>query len=109
MKPAVVRGPPESAKALEVAAVPNTPPGDDLPVAKVKTASTTKTRTRVAAPPRTKAYAVHVAAKHSKPIRRYAAKKSHRQVVANDWRYGGYSWGHYGFNSNNHYGGWSFN
>jgi hypothetical protein len=106
VKPAVVRGPSESAP--EVGAGPNIA-GDDLPVANVKTVSTTKTRMRVAAPPRTKAYAVHVAARHSKPVRRYAARKSHRQVVANDWRYGGYSWGRYGFNGYGRYGGWSFN
>jgi hypothetical protein len=92
LKPAVARGPSESAHAPEVGAVPNAA-GDDLPVANVKTASTTKTRMPVAEPARTKGYALHATAKHSKPVRRYAARKSHRQVVSNDWRLGGYSWG----------------
>jgi hypothetical protein len=108
VKPAVALGLSKSAQAPEVAPVPNTA-GDDLPVANIKTAATTKTRTRVAAPARTKAYAMHVTAKHSKPVRRYAARKSHRQVIANDWRYGGYSSGRYGFNGYNRYGGWFFN
>jgi hypothetical protein len=72
-------------------------------------ARTTAHAAHVAAPARTTAYAVHVAAKHSKPVQRYAARKSHRQVVANDWRYGGYSLGRYGFNGYNRYGGWFFN
>ena len=105
VKPAVARGPSQSTHAPEVGAVQNIA-GDDLPVVNIKTVSTTKTRMPVAAPARTKAYTVHVTAKHSKPVRRYAARKSHRQVVANDWHYGGYSWGRYGFNGNNRYGGW---
>ena len=108
VKPAVARGPLESAQAPDVAAVPNTA-GDDLLVANIKTAAMTKTRTRVAASVRPKAYAMHVTAKHSKSVRRYAAKKSHRQVVATDWRYGGYSSGRYGLNSYNRYGSWFFN
>jgi hypothetical protein len=59
-------------------------------------------------PARTKAHTVHLATKHSKPVRRYAARKSHRQVVANYWRYGGYSWGGYGFNGNRN-AGWFLN
>ena len=108
VKPAVARGPSESAQVPDVAAIPNTA-GDDLLVANIKTAATTKTRTRVAAPARPKAYAMHVTAKHSKSVQRYAAKKSHRQVVATDWRYGGYSSGRYGLNSYNRYGSWFFN
>jgi hypothetical protein len=121
VKPAVARGLSESAHAPEVLAVPDIA-GDDPLVANIKTSSATKTKmpvaaparttthaVHVAAPARTGAYAMHVATKHSKPVRRYAAKKSHPQVVANDWRYGGYSWGRYGFNGNSHYGGWFFN
>jgi hypothetical protein len=108
VKPALARGPSESTNAPDVGAVPNIA-SDHLPLATVKTASTIKTTMRVAAPPRTKASAVHTAAKHSKPVQRYAARKSHRQVVANDWRYGGSSWGRYGFNGYNHYAGWFFN
>lgn len=119
--PAVARGSSESAHAPEVRAVPDIA-GDDPPVANVKTSSATKTKMRVAAPARTMAHAAHVAApartgafavhvanKHSKPVRRYAAEKSHSQVIANYLRSGGYSWGRYGFNGNNHYGGWFFN
>jgi hypothetical protein len=55
-------------------------------------------------PARTKAHTVHLTAKHSKPVRRYAARKSHRQLVANYWRYGRYSWGWYGFTGNRNAG-----
>ena len=67
-------------------------PTDDPPLARDATAPT-RTNTR------------HLSSKPRASAHRYAARKSHRQEVLSYGRYGGYSWGRYGFNSSRT-GGW---
>ena len=114
VKPAGAHGPSESTHQLPP--VPNniggedptTPPPETVMAPGGNAVAVPARGTAVNVPARTKANAVHLTAKHSKPVRRYAARKSHRQVAANYWRYGGYLWGWYGFTGNRN-AGWSPN
>jgi hypothetical protein len=117
-KPSIARSPSEGVRAPEAPAVPDTV-ADDPPTERPETAmvnvqassapSATRTAMAEAAPTRTKANAGRSTVKRSHTrVHRYAARKSQRQEVANYWRYGGYSWGGYGYNGNRS-GGWFFN
>jgi hypothetical protein len=110
VKPAGAHGPSETTHQLPP--VPNNIGGEDTTMPPPETAiapggNAVAVPTRgnaMNAPARTKTHVAHLTAKHSKPVQRYAARNSHRQVAANYWRYGGYSWGWYGFNSNRNAG-----